>query len=169
MEAGQRQRDGIQLVPCGDCNGNVRVKVPIELNGKIGLAHLIVVESTVYQAEGREVVVVETRFGRPVKNNEQAYRRETSVGEDWEPLDSGWLKEGMVVIENREGRFTQVQPSYEERAAAMARVVEVSFAESADLLIAPLESLRCQPTRLESVKLRCRLGRANIVVSLFPL
>lgn len=139
---------------------------------KLPPARLTVVEQVVHQVptDPGGPAVATSRFSRPLKTLEQTYKRRMTVGETPTPLDCGWLRDscGMLVVENAEGRFAQVYPTDEERAAVDARVVEVQFGAEAAILISPGESCRFQPIDPTRIALRCRSGRAVVQVTLVP-
>lgn len=140
---------------------------------------LTVVETVYHQPWGEEPVAVESRFSRDLQTRNQLFERRCRVGEDWQPLECGWLGEaGMLVIENREGRFLQRVPTDEEREAAAAKVLEVGWEPdgatmhdppaTAQWIIPPGESIRGQPATLKSLRLRCRSGECRFTVYLLP-
>lgn len=140
----------------------------------------IVVKDMVYHQVGAEqpTLLDLPGFTRRLKTDEQVYKRAMTVGE-WTPLDAGWFKDrqcGMLVLENLEGHFTQVQPTVEERAEAEAKVVLLTFSnplgnasiEQTDIVIPPRETVRFQPNDLGSIWLRCAAGRAKVQLNIFP-
>lgn len=138
-------------------------------------ARIGVVSLVYHQQTGSEPVSVESRFSRWLESDEQPYLRKLTIKEEWTALDGGWLKEvGEVFLRNDEGKF-QVQPTDEERAAVMARVVEIAVVEPVVKQrlfvfgrIRPLESLQFEPHDLTSLRLRCVSGTARCTLALFP-
>src|SRR6516165_2146294 len=85
-----------------------------------------VVEIVHFISPGAAPISVESRFVRKLSTDEQPYVRRMTVDEKWQKLDLGWLKgsrPSMLVIENHEGQFTQVNPTKEEREESARRVV----------------------------------------------
>ena len=110
---------------------------------------------------------------RTLDGDEQVWRRECVVGPEWQPLPLGWLEGqqvGLLVVTNEEGKFTQVQPAAEERAAALARVVELGVlagpVPAPVTLVRPLTSVMLEP--LLPVWARCRTDKAKITVTAVP-
>jgi hypothetical protein len=110
-------------------------------------------------------------FSRMLETDEQVWRREIPIGPDWEPIPLGWLADkpiALITIHNREGRFTQLQPTPEERAAATARIVEVGVVHK-DVLVPfsqcrPLESCMFEPLAGRQYFLRCKTDGAKVTV-----
>ena len=135
---------------------------------------ITVVEKVYHQSVGEQPTQADVVFVRNLLTKEQPYVRHVKVGENWTPVDYGWLNSvSFVVIQNDEGKFVVV-PTPEELATVMARVVDVSFKESVghgSLQIPPGESLRCSPSDDTSTKalcLRCRSGVAQVTITAYP-
>jgi len=143
-----------------------------------------------FPADGSQPTVAGGPCSRWLATTEQCYVRKATVGESWQPLPDGWLKEaGMLLITNEKVRWA-AQPTAEERAAAEAKVLEVGMAvvgpstSSPALnqaienlkpgyiqpfaLVRPGESVRLEPVDLATLRLRCRMGESRITVSVFP-
>lgn len=138
-------------------------------------AHMTVVEYVTHQPHDHEATAVgSTPFLRMLRSDEQPYVRHATVGEAWQRLDRGWLESaGMLLVENKEGQFTQVQPREEERKAALMRVVEVGLAGANPqptrfAVVRPAESCRFEPADVTGLWLRCRFGTARVIISLIP-
>jgi hypothetical protein len=116
------------------------------------------------------------RFSRDLSSDEQPYERRTVVGESWTAVDCGWIDRcGMLMLRNEEGHFS-VNPTPEQRAEVMRRVVEITFGTVLTtgvpsrecLLIPPKETCRFYPSDVKSLHLRCRAGKAQITLYLLP-
>lgn len=140
---------------------------------------LTVVEHVYHEsiADGRKPFEWTHRFSRPLATRDQVYERgPQSVGEEWEPLDCGWLADnaGMLMIENREGQNLQYIPSAEEQAEIDSRVLELGCRTRSDYpleplwLIPPKETNRGMPATTEGLMIRCQNGRARFVVCVIP-
>jgi hypothetical protein len=88
-------------------------------------ALLTVVGSFYHQGSGQQPTSQDIRYSRQLRSNEQAYIRNTKIGEDWQPLDFGWVKvPGFFVLTNNEGKFTGAQPTDRERQEARTHIIE---------------------------------------------
>ena len=169
-------RQQLEEIPAGDA-GAVGLEEVVPPPALPGRTRLTVTESIYHQSPEGEPVEIGYSGARFLETDEQVYSRRTTVGEEWTPIDCGWLRESgasLLLLRNEEGRFTQVIPSPEQRGETQGRVVEVGvgtphgevvpFAE-----VDPQESpLRLRPSDLGSLYLRCRQGRAKVTVTLVP-
>lgn len=148
-------------------------------------AHLTVVETIYHQAGNDEQpTAVPHTYMRALTSEEQAYSRVMSVGEDWMPLDSGWLQKcSQVWIHNQQLR-RDANPTQDEREADSGRIVDVGIklpsTEPRDnwsppdghpvptLWLHPNDSMRAPFTDPAMVYLRCRNGVAKVRVVVFP-
>jgi hypothetical protein len=141
---------------------------------------ITVVEQVYHRpADGGEPTVAETRFSRELASQEQPFERRAKVGEDWQPLEHGWLESaGMLLISNEEGRHLQVNPTDEERLSISRRVLELIYAmeddellvpqSSCTWLIPPGESMRAYPSDVSRLCVRCQSGVARFTLRLYP-
>ena len=98
-----------------------------------------------------------------------------------------WVdRASLVVVANREGRFTQVVPTPEERQTAEAKVVELVLAKPLDhppdsfsceavdfvahpsALVSPGCLTMLEPSDLGQVHVRCLNGPAKVTVYVYP-
>ena len=142
---------------------------------------LTVVETVYHQPAGEEPTAVSVQYVRPLETQEQPYVRKIRVGEQWQPLDLGWIEQpGMIWLTNDEGRGLQVNPTPEERAAIEAKVIclvtkVVNAGVLAGILaeddfsweVPPGESFRGRPTCAKRVWLRCRSGTAKATIRVY--
>lgn len=132
-------------------------------------SRMTVVDSVYFQPPHEEATVTDCRFSCELESDEQPYQRQMKVGETWQPLDRGWLDSAaMLVVRNDEGRFTQEQPTREDRAKAAAKVVVLAFGDRPAVLVRPGRSARFEPNLLEEITLRCESGTARVTVTLIP-
>ena len=137
--------------------------------------------SMVPSVEEVQALLKEAEGQRPTTGHNAVPIQRSRIGEAWVPIETGWLDGqcSMLHIENKEGRFTQVQPTEEQRAEAMARVVEIGTlidmspigqgqVLGAEILVRPLESCRFEPTSVSSLRLRCCQGQAKVTITVFP-
>lgn len=139
--------------------------------------HRIVVTEMVYhQVHGYDPVVIESRFGRRISQDDHAYGpHHIQVGESWQPVDLGWIEHvGMIVLVNESNRHQTVLPSYEERVLEVQKVVEWGIQYIDHVVevgeIAPGESQRFNPIHHDGkqLRIRCRKGVARIAVTILP-
>jgi hypothetical protein len=139
---------------------------------------LTVVEQIYHHSPTSGSYSLDCRSSRSLKTDEQPYSRRMKVDEQWQKIDIGWVeKPSLVVVENREGQFMQVQPTKEEREATAKKVLEFSFAErrgvavvvsDPDVLIHPGTSFRFCPAMPCDMLIRCQSGEAKVSVTAFP-
>ena len=138
---------------------------------------LTVVETVYHRPFGQEPKSAEFRFSRELETNEQVYERRLKVGEEWQPLDCGWLGDnvGMLSIHNHEGESLQVNPTDEEQESISKRIVELAY-DYVDMseydygswLVPPGESFRGYPRSPKELRIRCQSGTAWITLYLYP-
>jgi hypothetical protein len=142
-----------------------------EANPKVDRPRLHVTEVLYHLVPGQEPVALPRRVNRSLGSGEQAFGpRRLTVGESWERLDCGWVERcAMLSIGNEEDRLAR-RPSPEQAAALAGRVVEVGQGESFAVtnVVPPGESVRLIPPNLKDVWLRCRQGKAAVVVLAVP-
>lgn len=128
-----------------------------------------------YQHEGddpAEVRVVAHRIQEKTEN--EVWKRRVVVHEDWQPIDLGWFREypstaGILIIENLEGKATFKNPTPEEKAAAEAKVVEVSLGlRQNPLLVLPRWPQYLLVKDLATIEVRSPAGKARIRITILP-
>lgn len=196
-------RNGFDLVRCQSCPGNVRLKVPkkegVMSDEKIeprremipvaqvqratsaippktpNVSRITVVENVVWHKLGESPMSIETRYERISRD---VKGRPTNldpivIGPEWTALDlSGWDRIALLIVANEEGRFS-LRPTPEQLRDAMARIVEVGFADEIDgpkkrLWVYPTETERFHFPDPSQVRFRCASGSATIHVSVVP-
>jgi hypothetical protein len=135
---------------------------------QIGL--LTVVETVYHHHPSLTPLTTDNRFTRHISTDEQPYSRFVVVGEEWQPIDYGWLKDkpiGMMVIENCPPQL-MTHPTLEEKRVLDAAVIEVGLPPFAQVL--PGESCRFHPHEsvLNNLRIRCRQGNTRCRVTLIP-
>lgn len=144
-------------------------KPPRQLKGQI-----VVVETAYHQPINDQAKVVDNSYSCKIDSTEQPYGpRRVAVGEEWVPLDIGWIAEaGLMLLRNEEGRFTQKIPTEEERGEANAKVLELGFKVGEVITpispIPPRQSIRSIPFDLKNLYIRSRKGQAKYTITLFP-
>ena len=139
-------------------------------------ARLVTVGTVYHQRPGRQPAQVGIRWVRQMASDEQPVSREIVIGEAWQPIEAGWLKDvGYLVLANEEGKWTQTIPTEQEKIAAAGKVVEVGMVgyegdpvRRTCFLVLPGETLPCTPSCLSLLCLRCRTGQARCTLTLYP-
>lgn len=115
-----------------------------------------------------------------LESDEQPYIRETKVGENWMPLDRGWVAEAsLLMLENKGGAPRNTKPTAEEGEEDKGRVIDVAIASKAATVNSPEElvlfsfivpgtSIRWSPPDLAAIRVKCRQGDTRIAISLYP-
>ena len=111
-------------------------------------------------------------YSRELQTTEQVYRRQIKVGEDWTPLDTGWLEDkvGMICLSNEEGKRLQVYPTEEEQAEIDEKIIQVSYDQDPDRawIIPPGETFRSSPSSQHKLFIRCLSGVARCDLFIVP-
>ena len=132
---------------------------------------ITIVDSVYYEAQGAEPLQIKSGYSRMVVSDEQPYMRTLKVSQEYQILDSGWIKEcGLLVIKNEEGSNPQKIPTVAEKEAIKGRIVELCDDHSKLCwLVHPGESLRACPISLVGLKLRCLSETAKVTLAVFPV
>lgn len=106
-------------------------------------------------------------FSCGLEGIEQPYSRRLVVGEEWAPIDFGWIdRPGYILVKNLEGGLAKVNPTEGERADIAARVVLIGYEGKPLWEIPPQESfgpVKC--IGKEGLVWRCASGRASVRVA----
>lgn len=95
----------------------------------------------------------------------QLWMREMVVGPEPVKLDRGWVERAsLVLLQNLEGQDGRTIPTKEQVEAVQSRVVEVGQ----DGLLPPGAPYLAVPRNLEQLTLRCRSGKARVLVVVYP-
>jgi hypothetical protein len=136
---------------------------------------MVVKETTYWQSRGSNPQSVMTSFTRLVNSEEQPYvRTRLKVSEEWQSLDTGWLKKSSMVIVENLPEVRQTIPTPEQLKAAKGKVLEIAVTD--DAVVIPLchvqvgESVRLVPPygKTDRFRLRCLSGATSITVTAFP-
>jgi hypothetical protein len=140
------------------------------------VCRLTIVESVYYRTDDNDPDTFESRFSIPLTSNEQCYSRKTKCGTKWQALDVGWLDSNcsVVIIENREGSFTKVMPTNEEREKATKKFLEIAYVSKGDralhppLLVRPQSDIRLAFSDFKKLRIRSACGSAQFTITAFP-
>lgn len=148
-------------------------------------SRLIVVETVVHRRNTAGPVGVSFSSCRLLETDEQSYTRELRVGEEWVPIDLGWLQErvSVVVVENLGEDPPATIPNEEEKARRESRVLEIgcrillsdSAAPPVKAAILPIyeilpgDSHRGRPVPEASFFLRCLNGETRCKIFAVPV
>lgn len=118
-------------------------------------ARLTVVQSIYYQSPGLDANQRETKYSVEIDQDEQPYYRQLILkSSNSEPtsIETGWVEDvGTLLIENLEGKFTQVQPTEDEREDVKGRIIELQMGDCT-LLIRPGDCQRLTVKDQESLR-----------------
>jgi hypothetical protein len=125
---------------------------------------------------GGEQATWESRFGRMLVTEEQPFVRKSKIGLEWQPLETGWVKDcACILLINEEGKLGHVYPTEEEKREVAERIIELGTVNGtddsavADWEIPPGESFRGSPALdLRLLRIRCRQGEARYTLVLVP-
>ncbi len=119
------------------------------------------------------------RFFRWLASDEIAYARTIKVGEEWIPLDLGWLAGkgcSYLSLENVSVRPLGKRASPEEEAEWAAKVIEWGIVIGAgQVMVAavgyllPEEGTGFSPTGVEQLRVRCRKGTGRLAYFVVPV
>lgn len=102
----------------------------------------------------------------------EAYTRRLQVGAEWEELDLGWCKNsaGLIIIDNKTGKYLERKPSPEEIEAQKNSVVEISWRgdDVSDVIISPGRFLIVEPAQVETVRIKARQETVRITLAVIP-
>jgi len=146
---------------------------------------LSLVQDIYHQASAQEPEQVSARYSRVLSDNEQMYRRKTTLTDEWRLLDVGWVNNiGLVVIHNDEGSNFRNQPSSHELMQVAQRVIEVCFIPKqppnrdmhspakpkllAHIIVRPGELVHFEPDEGAEVMWRCRFGSTRCTLYVVP-
>lgn len=109
------------------------------------------------------------RVSSLLSGTDQVYQRRYKVGLDWEPLDTGWIKEARYFwVENLGAPRGNLQPTPEEVEEASRQLIEISFRKEPDWVIHPKDSVRLCTPHLSGVEIRAREKPTMILITLIP-
>ena len=139
-------------------------------------ARMTVVETVVWSPEDGQPQHFEPSFSSWLTTDDDPFGpHRLKVGQEWQPLDCGWLKDncGQLIIRNDEGRNLTVNPTADERKATSGKIIEVAAEHNSLLiviaLIRPGQSMRAEPMALEYWRLRCPSSQEPARATLFCL
>lgn len=132
---------------------------------------LTVVDTVYFSTLNDDPHEIGSKFARVLRDDDdQPYKRRYSVGSDWTPLDTGWLRACSQLLIKHERPVLERVPSLEDVDAEQSKIVQVAFSHFGDDYweIHPGESMRGCPSNLGHLCLRCSTGVAKVTVFLVP-
>lgn len=157
-------------------------KVKIE-KGMINAQFVPLVQKSRIEVMGRVYLFTEAgpsehslRIRREIEGDEQAYVRKVMVGENLQELDFGWFygesgqEAGFITIANEEGAVKKVNPTPEEMADSLKKVIEVSFEglPECSIQIFPGEVMPICTANPRKLRIRCSSGSVRCTLTVFP-
>ena len=142
---------------------------------EIPLQKLIVKETIYWQSRGSKAQSVPSSFVRLSISDEVPYvRPRLRVGEEWQSLDTGYLKTaGMVVIENIL-EVCKTIPTPEQAMLARAKILEIAVTRLKEIVpfchVPVGEDHRFTPPMgsVDGFVMRCIKGETRVNITAFP-
>lgn len=137
-------------------------------------ARITICEQAYYRLPEDNPILIDRRFVRFLKTDEQLYVRKCSATEEREPLDFGWVKHpGLIIILNKATPPRQTSPTEAEAKLITEKVLQLSFSSSLIdndhcLLIPPGESLRIETLSPGDLLIRSKVGKTKYTIYVFP-
>lgn len=143
-------------------------------------ARVTVVSQFVHQLPGEPAhTPPKTRYYRWLVSDEDSYARTLRVGNEWTPLDLGWLKDSttgysLLVLSNAATERTTRSPTREEKIQLTARILEVGIVGTdgtvLDLAEIPVGEggLSLSPRRIDRYRIRCVSSEGRYSIFLVP-
>ena len=150
------------------------------LSPPIQKPRMTVVSKVYYAGPRQQTHDPNLSFSRFLEGAEEPYRRTTTVGEDWQELDLGWLKDrqGFLCVKNDEGSQRRVNPTEDELIDSNKRVLELgTFPQALEVAgaqpspfarIRPGESCQFEPCTAARLRIRCKHGSVRVVFFAIP-
>ncbi len=85
-----------------------------------------------HEHSGEQPHATDVSFSGTLDTEHEVYQRRLNVGNDWEPLDIGWIPEGdvgYVVLDNRTGKGRHSNPTEAEKAEEALHIVYVRLGD----------------------------------------
>jgi hypothetical protein len=127
-----------------------------------------------HSVHGEQPVGFQYARSFPLENRGEAYVRKLQIGEEWESLDFGWVKNpGIIVIENKAGRGRLTHPTAEEITTTKAMILLLGVEYEKGSVLVPMFRIGPdKPCLIEFDELplvvRSKAGIIPITLSVFP-
>lgn len=133
-------------------------------------SRVTVVETVYHQTGEGHTTPIESKYQRFLGSVGPGYLRLQTVGEDWQPLDVGWVQDASFLhIRNEKPRYSRV-PTAVEQGIAESKVLELRM-EDSEIPFSEVrvgESIRINPMYVRMIQVRCRSGEAKFTVNVLP-
>lgn len=128
---------------------------------------------TYHESQDNPPTQISFGFERLLKTDEEVYSRRLVVGEEWVPLDCGWLEKASLIVIRNVLVPLKVNPTEEEALAISQREIWLTQDEnptenSPHWVIHPGEGFQGSPSSLSDIHLRCRKGQVKVSLSIIP-
>jgi hypothetical protein len=145
-----------------------------------GTSRLTVVEQIYHENESGPRAIPTVPFTRTIDSEEETYGRNFKVSEDWQEIDTGWVKDsvGHVYLRNAEDFRGPNQPTEEELEALQSRPIIVGIVAANRELssacveefaeLSPRESMRLFPRNFGRYRIRSAGGTVRAYVAITP-
>ena len=115
-------------------------------------ARIVVVETVYHQVNGKQPVQVGEPWAADLESDEQPYVRYLDVGQEWVPLDRGWIASASILIIANQG----------------PALLEIGIHKETLIVVPAKQTARFKPAVLGELMVRCADGTTRVVVNLFP-
>lgn len=139
---------------------------------------ITIVSSVYHQIPGEKTLgPPRSGFYRWLESDEQSYTRTVKIGEAWQPLDAGWLKDkeySLLTIANSLKRLPSRKPTPEEEEEFYSKVLEIGLLER-DGEVTPIsyipigEDIRLPPLNFDRYRIRSRSVDGKYTIFLVPM
>lgn len=156
---------------------NIRDEVPIRVV-PVKQPRITIVSSVYHQIPGDKTSgPPQSKYYRWLESDEQPYSRTVKVGIEWEPIDTGWLKDkehSLLVITNSLKRLPSRKPTPEEEAEFYSHVLEIGWIEQ-DNSVTPIgyipvgEDIRISPLNMHRYRIRSQTPDGKYSIFLVPM
>ena len=134
------------------------------------IPRLTIVETLYHRTIESGIAEYVGRFTRDLQSDDEPYQRQKKIGEEWEPLDTGWLEVnvGTVFIQNKAGTDLMRVPSDGEKEAISRQAIVIRFNGSDGLIIPPKESARFCPVNSSTIEICSLSGTIRYSLCVVP-
>lgn len=129
-----------------------------------------------HSRNGSQPTTTDVRYGKTLTEDEDTYRRDIKVSEDWTNLDMGWIgNPSFLILQNLAGEGLATIPTPEKRRDIDSKIIEVGINTDYEnspvismISILPREIAAFTPSNSNNIYVRCINGETKLRVNTFP-